>query len=42
MFGYKRKKESINNQTVEYNENDEDTTVKDLKWRATFKKCVYN
>ena len=25
---------------MEYNENDEDTTVKDLKWRATFKRCV--
>ena len=31
MFLYKCKKKSINNQTMEYNENDEDTTVKDLK-----------
>ena len=40
MFVYKRKKKSINNQTTEYNENDENTTVKDLQRRATFKRCV--
>ena len=31
MFVYKAQEKSINNQTVEYNENNEDTTVKDLK-----------
>ena len=40
MFVYKRKKKSINNQTAEYNENDENTAVKDLQRRATFNKCV--
>ena len=40
MFVYKRKKKSINNQTAEYNENDENTAVKDLQRRATFKRCV--
>ena len=40
MFVHKRKKKSINNQTTEYNENDENTTVKDLQRRATFKRCV--
>ena len=39
-FYISARKKSINNQTMEYNENDEDTTVKDLKWRATFKRCV--
>ena len=33
----KRKKKSINNQTTQYNENDENTTVKDLQRRATFR-----
>ena len=40
IFVYKRKKKSINNQTTQYNENDENTTVKDLQRRATFKRCV--
>ena len=40
MFVYKRKKKSINNQTTEYNENDENTTVKDLQRRAIFKRCA--
>ena len=40
MLVYKCKKKSINNQTTKYNENDENTTEKDLKRRATFKKCV--
>ena len=40
IFVYKRKKRSINNQTTQYNENDENTTVKDLQRRATFKRCV--
>ena len=30
-FYISARKKSINNQTMEYNENDEDTTVKDLK-----------
>ena len=34
MFVYKRKKKSTNNQTAEYNENDENTTAKDLQPRA--------
>ena len=29
--------ESINNQTAEYNKNDENTTIKDLQRRATFR-----
>ena len=33
-------KKSINNQTAEYNENDKNTTVKDLQRRATFRRCV--
>ena len=34
MFVYKRKKKSTNNQAADYNENDENTTVKDLQPRA--------
>ena len=40
MFVYKCKKKSINNQTTEYNENSENTMVKDHQGRATFKRCV--
>ena len=40
MFVYKHKKKSINIQTTEYNENDENTKVEDLRRRATYKRCV--